>query len=268
METLINQAWELRSDPQKITRDMKEAVIAALDGLDKGALRVVSVVNSIWKTEEWLKKVVLLSFLIFENKIIFSESDIPSYDKMPLKFSGWDKGDFEVSGFRAVPGAIVRYSAYIARKVVLMPCFVNLASYIDEGTLIDSFVTVGSCARIGKNCHISMGVGIGGVLEPLQNNPVIIEDDVFIGAASQILEGVIVEKGSVISNGVNIGASTKIYDRQNDKILFGKVPAYSVVVPGVLPGSDSKTSIGAAVIVKTIDEQTRMKTAINEILRV
>jgi len=262
MQELIEKTWQTRENIKGIKPDLD----IVLNKLDSGELRVSEKINGEWITYEWIKKAILLNFAASDNAM--SETPAKSYDKVALKFENYTENDFKDAGLRVVPGAIVRHSSYIAPKVVLMPSYVNVGAYIDEGTLIDTWATVGSCAQIGKNCHISGGVGIGGVLEPIQANPVIIEDNVFIGARSEIAEGVIVEEGAVLSMGVYIGASTKIYDRQTGETYYGKVPAYSVVVPGTLPGSDGKTQTYAAIIVKRVDAKTRSKTAINELLRV
>ena len=261
------------------TGEVKQAIDLALNYLDKGELRVADPIgNSQWKVNQWLKKAVLLSFKINDMDIISggpqSVNNGPAnwWDKVPSKFSGWGKEEFKTAGFRAVPGCVVRHSAFIAPSVVLMPSFVNIGAYVDTGSMIDTWATVGSCAQIGKNVHISGGAGIGGVLEPLQANPVIIEDDCFIGARSEIAEGVIVKQGSVISMGVYIGASTKIIDRETGEIHFGEIPPYSVIVPGSLPGKSLKNgeigpSLYCAVIVKKVDAKTRSKTSINDLLR-
>ncbi len=259
--------------------EIRDAVNETLNLLDCGKIRVAHPIgNSRWNLNEWVKKAVLLSFKLNEMGIInggpASKDFGPSvwWDKVKSKFSNWNQNDFEEAGFRAVPGSIVRHSAYIAKNVVLMPSFVNLGAYVDEGTMVDTWATVGSCAQIGKNVHISGGAGIGGVLEPLQAGPVIVEDDCFIGARSEVAEGVVVEKGSVLSMGVYIGASTKIIDRANGNVYIGRVPSYSVVVPGTL-SSKSKEGIlhspnlYCAVIVKRVDEKTRSKTSVNELLR-
>jgi 2,3,4,5-tetrahydropyridine-2,6-dicarboxylate N-succinyltransferase len=261
MQELIEKLWESRENLRNYVGEL-EAIFVKLD---KGELRVAEKIGGQWKTNEWIKKAILLYFMTHDNQVI--GTDHKSYDKIPLKFSNYTKEDFDQGGFRIVPSAVVRQSAYIAPKVILMPSFVNVGSYIDSGTLIDTWATVGSCAQIGKNCHISGGVGIGGVLEPIQASPVIIEDNVFIGARSEVAEGVIVEEGAVLSMGVYIGASTRIYNRQTGETFFGKVPAYSVVVPGTIPSSDGKTQTYAAIIVKQVDAKTREKTGINELLR-
>ncbi|RZI47221.1 2,3,4,5-tetrahydropyridine-2,6-dicarboxylate N-succinyltransferase [Rickettsiales endosymbiont of Peranema trichophorum] len=238
-----------------------------LDALDGGEIRVAEKKDGKWHVHQWIKKAILLSFRYSDNKVINPTSDLRFYDKIPLKTMCYNREAFESGGFRMVPGTVVRYSAYIAKNVVLTPSFINVGAYIDEGTMIDTWVTVGSCAQIGKNCHISEGAGIGGVLEPLQGNPVIIEDNVFIGMKSAVTEGVIVEEGAVISAGVFITSSTRIYDRESDQIIYGKIPSCSVVVPGSLPSSDGKTHTSAAIIVKKVDNKTRASTSINEILR-
>ena len=247
--------------------EVKDYIEKTLQLLDSGQIRVSEKINGTWTVNEWIKKAVLLSFRIRPLDLIDGGPENSKWwDKIPSKFSEWTQEDFSNNNFRTVPGSVVRYSAYVAPEVVLMPSFVNLGARIDSGTMIDTWATVGSCAQIGKNCHISGGVGIGGVLEPLQASPVIIEDNCFIGARSEVAEGVIVEEGSVLSMGVYLGASTKIVDRKNDKIYLGKVPAYSVVVPGSIKTKDN-LSLYCAVIVKTVDEQTRSKTSINELLR-
>lgn len=261
----ITEAWEQATAGQTLETESSRAVMAVMDLLDKGLIRVASVDgDGHWKTHVWVKKAVLLSFRIFTNQ--FSSSH-HAYDKVPLKFSKWRHEDFIAANFRIVPGAIVRYSAYIAPKVVVMPSFINVGAYIDEGSMIDSYVTVGSAAQIGKNCHISMQAGIGGVLEPLQAEPTIIENGVFVGAGAQIAEGVRIGQGSVLAMNVNISASTKIYNRSTGEITYGRVPPYSVVVPGSLPDESGKYSTSAAVIVKQVDAGTRAKTQITELLR-
>ena len=271
----IDAAWEARADINLgTTGAQREAVVEALALLDSGKARVAEKVDGAWQVNQWLKKAVLLNFRLNDNKLIEGAPGGSHYwDKVPTKFEGWGESDFRSAGFRAVPGAVVRSPAYIAKNVVLMPSFVNVGAYVDEGTMVDTWVTVGSCAQIGKNVHISGGVGIGGVLEPLQAGPVIIEDNCFIGARSEVVEGVVVGEGSVISMGVFIGASTKIVDRATGEIHIGKVPPYSVVVSGSLPptrnlpGQNWGPSLYCAVIVKTVDAQTRSKTGINELLR-
>ena len=270
----IEQAWEERDSIDVATRGaVREAVDAALAALDSGASRVAEKGPEGWRVNQWLKKAVLLSFRLNPMETIPGAPGAAHWwDKVPSKFSGWDAGDFGKAGFRAVPGAIVRRGAFIGRNAVLMPSFVNIGAYVDEGTMVDTWATVGSCAQIGRNVHISGGTGIGGVLEPLQAGPVIIEDDCFIGARSEVAEGVIVEQGAVLSMGVFIGASTKIVDRLTGEIFIGRVPAYSVVVPGTLPPKPNVDgqpgpALACAVIVKRVDAQTRSKTSINGLLR-
>src|SRR3989338_40786 len=274
MQKIIENAFENRSEINiKTNGEIRDAVNETLNFLDCGKLRICEKKNAFWHVNQWVKKAILLSFRLNDNYLSKHEAvsgdAISFFDKVPLKFANWSENDFRQAGFRALPGAIVRHSAFIAKNVVLLPSFVNLGAYIDEGSMIDTWATVGSCAQIGKNCHISGGAGIGGVLEPLQANPVIIEDDCFIGARSEIAEGVIVEKGSVISMGVFIGASTKIIDRDSGKIFYGRVPAYSVVVSGNIASNkgEKNLSLYAAVIVKKVDEKTRAKTSVNELLR-
>jgi 2,3,4,5-tetrahydropyridine-2,6-dicarboxylate N-succinyltransferase len=271
----IDSAFEKREEVGLATRGpVREAVEEALDLLDRGAARVAEkAAGGSWRVNQWLKKAVLLSFRLNDmNVIAGGPGGAAWWDKVPSKFDGWGDNRFRAAGFRAVPGAVVRRSAYIAPGVVLMPCFVNLGAYVDKGTMIDTWSTVGSCAQIGRNCHISGGVGIGGVLEPLQAEPVIVEDNCFIGARSEVAEGVIVREGAVLAMGVFIGASTKIVERDTGKVYRGEVPAYSVVVPGSLPGAPAvggqpSPSLSCAVIVKRVDEKTRAKTSINELLR-
>ncbi len=260
---IIERAFEQRAGDISFASD---AVVKVIDALDSGKLRVANKINSQWHVEQWIKKAVLLSFKLSKSEV-FEADHFKYYDKIALKFSHWSAEDFSSAGIRAVPGSIVRKSAYIGKNVVLMPSFVNVGAYIDDGTMIDTWSTVGSCAQVGKNCHISGGVGIGGVLEPIGASPVIIEDNCFIGARSEVAEGVIIGEGSVLSMGVFIGASTKIYNRATGEIIYGKVPPYSVVVPGVLPSVDGTHSLYAAIIVKQVDAQTRSKTSINELLR-
>lgn len=279
LEATIDSAWNARDTLSPQTQgEVREAVEAALDGLDSGQLRVAEKRGEDWHVNQWLKKAVLLSFRLSDMAPIAGGPDDPArgpaawFDKVPSKFAGWDEARFRAAGFRAVPNCVVRRSAYIAPDVVLMPSFVNLGAYVDSGSMIDTWATVGSCAQIGRNCHISGGAGIGGVLEPLQAGPVIIEDGCFIGARSEVAEGVIVGAGAVLAMGVFLGASTKIIDRTSGEIHIGKVPPYSVVVPGALPGAalpDGRPgpSLYCAVIVKTVDAQTRSKTSINELLR-
>jgi 2,3,4,5-tetrahydropyridine-2-carboxylate N-succinyltransferase len=274
-KNIVEQAWEERDllTPES-GGEQREAVELALNGLDSGDLRVCVNDAGEWTVNQWLKKAVLLSFRLNDMAAIAGGpgKETPWFDKVPSKFTGWTEEHFIAAGFRAVPGAIVRHSAYIAPGVVLMPCFVNLGAFVAEGTMVDTWATIGSCAQIGKNCHISGGAGIGGVLEPLQANPVIIEDGCFIGARSEVAEGVIVEQGSVLSMGVYLGASTRIIDRHTGEVHYGRVPAYSVVVPGSVAGQpladgSPGPNLYCAVIVKRVDAQTRSKTSINELLR-
>jgi len=271
----IDDAFEKRNDVSPTTKGaVRDAVDTALDLLDKGEARVAEKSSDgKWQVNQWLKKAVLLSFRLNDmGPIAGAAGGANWWDKVPSKFEGWGENRFRAAGFRAVPGSVVRRSAYIAPNVVLMPSFVNLGAYVDSGTMVDTWATVGSCAQIGKNVHISGGAGIGGVLEPLQAGPVIIEDNCFVGARSEVAEGVILREGSVLSMGVFIGASTKIVDRETGEIHMGEVPPYSVVVPGALPGKPMKDgspgpSLYCAVIVKRVDEKTRAKTSINELLR-
>jgi 2,3,4,5-tetrahydropyridine-2,6-dicarboxylate N-succinyltransferase len=269
LQTTIDAAWEARDKLSPASRGAeREAVEAALEGLDSGRLRVAEKVNAEWRVHQWLKKAVLLSFRLNDMSLIEGAAGGASWwDKVDSKFKDWGANRFRDAGFRAVPGAIVRRSAFIGKGVVLMPSFVNVGAHVDEGTMIDTWATVGSCAQIGKNCHISGGAGIGGVLEPLQAGPVIIEDNCFIGARSEVAEGVIVGEGSVLSMGVFLGASTRIINRTNGDVYYGKVPPYSVVVPGSQPGAGGGPALYCAVIVKQVDERTRAKTSINELLR-
>ncbi len=270
LRVVIEKAWEARAEINfKTQGEVREAVNATLLHLDGGKLRVAQQVGSgKWEINEWVKKAILLYFRLHDNRMMGVEGLNIGYDKVPLKIQNWGHEKFLAESFRTVPGAVVRYGSHIAKGVVLMPSFVNIGAFVDEGTMVDTWATIGSCAQIGKNCHISGGTGIGGVLEPLQANPVIIEDNCFIGARSEIAEGVIVETGAVISMGVFIGASTKIVDRATGEIFYGRVPAYSVVVPGNLPGkTPNSPSLYCAVIVKRVDEKTRSKTGINELLR-
>ena len=271
LQEIIDDAWQ-RHDALGLESggEVRAAVDAALDGLDAGRFRVAEKIDGAWRVNQWLKKAVLLAFRLGEAHTIPGGPgpDTSWFDKLPSKFAGWDDARFRDAGFRAVPSCVVRRSAYIAPGVVLMPCFVNVGAHVASGAMIDTWATVGSCAQIGRNCHISGGAGIGGVLEPVQAAPVIIEDDCFIGARSEIAEGVIVETGAVVSMGVYIGASTRIVDRATGEIHTGRVPAYSVVVPGSLPGKKpGDPSLYCAVIVKRVDERTRSKTSINELLR-
>jgi 2,3,4,5-tetrahydropyridine-2-carboxylate N-succinyltransferase len=268
LQDTIDRAFEERMalTPHTASRELKEAVETTLNLLDTGVLRVAEPFAGAWRVHEWLKKAVLLSFRIVPNRTA-AAGDLGFYDRVPLKFSGWNAARFAAAGVRVVPPAAVRRGAYIAPNVVLMPSYVNVGAYVDEGTMVDTWATVGSCAQIGRNVHLSGGVGIGGVLEPLQASPTIIEDDCFIGARSEIVEGVVVEKGAVISMGVFIGQSTRIYDRERDQVLQGRVPAGAVVVAGSLPAANGKYSLNCAVIVKRVDAQTRAKTSLNELLR-
>jgi 2,3,4,5-tetrahydropyridine-2-carboxylate N-succinyltransferase len=269
LEQLINTAFDDAANVTADTHgDMRDAVETTLDLLDSGSCRVAEKSGDDWHVNQWLKKAVLLSFRLNDMVTISNGPGGSSWwDKVPSKFDGWDAAAFSQAGFRAVPNCVVRRSAYIAPGVVLMPSFVNLGAYVDSGTMVDTWATVGSCAQIGKNVHISGGAGIGGVLEPLQAGPVIIEDNCFIGARSEVAEGVIVREGAVLSMGVFISGSTKIVDRATGTIYRGEVPAYSVVVPGTLPGEAGQPSLACAVIVKTVDAQTRSKTSVNELLR-
>jgi 2,3,4,5-tetrahydropyridine-2-carboxylate N-succinyltransferase len=269
LKATIERAWEERDAIGVVTKgEVRQAVDAALVALDSGESRIAEKTGDDWTVHQWLKKAVLLSFRLNPMGAI---SGAPGgahwWDKIPSKFAGWGEKEFSAAAFRAVPGAIVRRGAYIAPGAVLMPSFVNIGAYVGEGTMVDTWATVGSCAQIGSNVHISGGTGIGGVLEPLQAGPVIIEDDCFIGARSEVAEGVIVERGSVLSMGVFLGASTKIVDRATGEVRYGRVPPYSVVVPGALPGKDGAPALACAVIVKQVDERTRSKTSINELLR-
>ncbi|HVI29697.1 2,3,4,5-tetrahydropyridine-2,6-dicarboxylate N-succinyltransferase [Hansschlegelia sp.] len=274
LASVIEAAWERRAEIGPSTKGPeREAVERVLAAMDSGELRVATPENGGWTVHQWVKKAVLLSFRLNDmERIPGGPGKAAWWDKVASKFDGWDEGRFKQAGFRAVPGSIVRRSAYVAPGVVLMPSFVNVGAYVDSGTMVDTWVTIGSCAQIGKDCHISGGVGIGGVLEPLQAGPVIIEDNCFIGARSEVAEGVIVRKGSVLSMGVFLGASTKIVDRVIGEVFVGEVPEYSVVVPGALPGKPLKDgspgpALSCAVIVKRVDEKTRSKTGINELLR-
>jgi len=268
LQSTIEQAWENRErlSPGSAPAKIGKAVAQVLDELDCGRLRVAEKVSGTWHTHQWIKKAVLLSFRLQDNQLVRAGS-LQFYDKVHSKFHRYDRGRFERGGFRVVPPAVARHGAYIAKNVVLMPSFVNVGAYVDEGTMIDTWATVGSCAQIGKNVHLSGGVGIGGVLEPLQASPTIVEDNCFVGARSEIVEGVVVEENAVISMGVFISASTRILDRASGEILYGRVPAGSVVVPGTLPSRDGKYGLYCAVIVKQVDARTRAKTGINELLR-
>jgi len=264
-QTIIEEAWQGRAT-LKPTKGLRAAVEQALAALDAGKLRVAEKSGGEWITHEWLKKAVLLSFRLEDNRVLKGGAT-RYYDKVAGKFASYDAKKFAAGGFRVVPPAMARRGAFIARNVILMPSFVNIGAYVDEGTMVDTWATVGSCAQIGKNVHLSGGVGIGGVLEPLQANPVIIEDNCFIGARSEVVEGVIVEENSVLSMGVYLGQSTRIFDRQTGEVLYGRVPAGSVVVSGTMPSSDGKCALYCAVIVKKVDAKTRAKTSLNELLR-
>ena len=278
LKQVIENCWDEKESINSGNTNLTKTINVVLDQLDRGIIRVCEKHNGEWITHEWIKKAILMSFKVNDNSIFFSgisnsrRGQYTWFDKVNLKTSGWVEDEWTKRSFRSVPGAVVRYSSHIAEDVVLMPCFINLGAYVDSGTMIDTWATVGSCAQIGKNVHISGGAGIGGVLEPLQANPVIIEDNCFIGARSEIAEGVIVETGSVISMGVYIGASTKIIDRETGETFFGKVPPYSVVVPGTISTNKPENfsqdlNLYCAVIVKKVDEKTRSKTSINELLR-
>ncbi|QYF86423.1 2,3,4,5-tetrahydropyridine-2,6-dicarboxylate N-succinyltransferase [Brevundimonas sp. PAMC22021] len=278
LESVIEAAWEARAELSPSTKgETRQAVERALELLDAGEARVASRgADGVWTTHQWLKKAVLLSFRLNDN-VVMRAGDRgagsaapgvgPFFDKVPNKFGDWTASDYQAAGFRSVPGAIVRQGAFVARNVVLMPSFVNIGAYVDEGSMVDAWATVGSCAQIGKNVHLSGGAGIGGVLEPLQANPTIIEDGCFIGARAEVAEGVIVREGAVLAMGVYLSASTKIVDRATGEVFRGEVPAYSVVVPGSLPDPNGGPSLYCAVIVKRVDAQTRAKTGVNELLR-
>jgi len=268
LQPIIDSAWENRASlsPATTDRPLREAVEHVIAELDAGRLRVAEKSAAGWITHQWIKKAVLLSFRLQDNAVM-SGASTQYYDKVPTKFGAYSAADFASGGFRVVPPAVARRGSFIARNVVLMPSYVNIGAYVDEGTMVDTWATVGSCAQIGRNVHLSGGVGIGGVLEPLQANPTIIEDNCFIGARSEIVEGVIVEDNSVISMGVFIGQSTRILNRATGEILYGRIPAGSVVVPGTLPSADGKYGLYCAVIVKQVDARTRAKTSINELLR-
>jgi 2,3,4,5-tetrahydropyridine-2-carboxylate N-succinyltransferase len=271
LQATIDAAWEGRStlSPQAASAEVRDAVATAIAELDAGRLRVAQKEGGVWTTQQWLKKAVLLSFRLAENVPMGAAADAPFrfYDKVPTKFARFDAAAFAAAGVRVVPPAVVRHGAYIARNCVLMPSYVNIGAYVDEGTMVDTWATVGSCAQIGKGVHLSGGVGIGGVLEPLQANPTIIEDNCFIGARSEVVEGVIVEENCVLGMGVFIGQSTKIYDRATGQFGYGRVPAGSVVVAGSLPSGEGNCHLYCAVIVKQVDARTRAKTSINELLR-
>jgi len=268
LQATIEQAWENRANlaPGNADAAVREAVQETLAALDAGTLRVAQKTDGNWVVHQWVKKAVLLSFRL-ENNQVMGQAPMQFYDKVPLKFGHYSAQDFAGAGFRVVPPAVARKGSFIGKNVVLMPSYVNVGAYVDEGTMVDTWATVGSCAQIGKNVHLSGGVGIGGVLEPLQANPTIIEDNCFIGARSEVVEGVIVEENSVLAMGVFISQSTKIYDRSTGEITYGRVPSGSVVVPGSLPSSDGSHSLACAVIVKRVDAQTRAKTSVNDLLR-
>jgi 2,3,4,5-tetrahydropyridine-2-carboxylate N-succinyltransferase len=268
LQSIIDAAYETRAQltPRNTPGKVRSAVESVIELLNDGVLRVAQPEGSEWRVNEWLKKAVLLSFRINDNEPMRAGS-LNFYDKVALKYEGWDAARFAAAGVRVVPPATVRRGAFVAPNVVLMPSYVNVGAYVDCGSMVDTWATVGSCAQIGKNVHLSGGVGIGGVLEPLQAGPTIIEDDCFIGARSEIVEGVVVESGAVISMGVFIGRSTRIYDRERDEILYGRVPAGAVVVPGTLPAANGKYGLACAVIVKRVDAKTRAKTSLNELLR-
>jgi 2,3,4,5-tetrahydropyridine-2-carboxylate N-succinyltransferase len=270
LQSIIEAAWEDRANlsPTAASKEIRDAVAEVLNGLNHGSLRVATRQSvGQWTVNQWIKKAVLLSFRLEDNKVMPAGGFTQFFDKVPSKFADYSEKDFIEGGFRVVPPAIARRGSFIGKNVVLMPSYVNIGAYVDEGTMVDTWATVGSCAQIGKNVHLSGGVGIGGVLEPIQAGPVIIEDNCFIGARSEVVEGVVIEENSVLSMGVYIGQSTKIYDRETGEVHYGRVPAGSVVVPGSLPSADGKYSLYAAVIVKKVDAQTRAKTAINDLLR-
>ena len=268
LESLIDEAFERRSDikPGFVPAELATALADILDGLTKGRFRVAEKIDGAWVTHQWLKKAVLLYFRAHDNRVI-DQGETRYFDKVPQRFTGYTDAQFRQDGIRVVPPAVARTGSYLGKNVIMMPSYVNIGAYVDEGTMVDTWATVGSCAQIGKNVHLSGGVGIGGVLEPLQANPTIIEDGCFIGARSEVVEGVIVEANSVLAMGTFISQSTRIYDRATGEVTYGKVPAGSVVVPGSLPSSDGKYALSCAVIVKRVDAQTRAKTSINELLR-
>jgi 2,3,4,5-tetrahydropyridine-2,6-dicarboxylate N-succinyltransferase len=268
LQLTIDAAWERRTEfsPTSAPADVKNAVIETLNNLDSGSIRVAEKINGEWVTHQWIKKAVLLSFRLNDNDIM-DGGNTQYFDKVDSKFANYTAQDFQKGGYRVVPPAIARKGSFIAKNAVLMPSYVNIGAYVDEGTMVDTWATVGSCAQIGKNVHLSGGVGIGGVLEPVQANPTIIEDNCFIGARSEVVEGVIVGEGSVISMGVYLGQSTKIYNRESGEVSYGKIPPGSVVVSGNLPSAEGKYSLYCAVIVKQVDAKTRAKTSINELLR-
>jgi 2,3,4,5-tetrahydropyridine-2,6-dicarboxylate N-succinyltransferase len=269
LASLVSAAFERRTEftPKNAPADVRNAVEEAIDLLDTGKARVAEKIDGKWQANQWLKQAVLLSFRINDNQVVNEGGFTQFFDKVPLKYAGYDETRFRAEGVRVVPSAVVRKGAYVAPNAVLMPCYVNIGAYVDSGTMVDTWTTVASCAQIGKNVHLSGGVGIGGVLEPLQATPTIIEDNCFIGARSEVAEGVIVEEGSVLSMGVYLGQSTPIYDRERDETIYGRVPAGSVVVAGSRPAANGKYSKYCAIIVKRVDAQTRSKTSINELLR-
>ena len=268
LESLIDEAFERRAEisPGKVPADLSNALEEVVEGLNQGTFRVAEKIDGTWVTHQWLKKAVLLFFRAHDNRVI-DGGETRYFDKVPMRFTGYTDAQFRQAGIRVVPPAVARTGSYLGKNVIMMPSYVNVGAYVDDGTMVDTWVTVGSCAQIGKNVHLSGGVGIGGVLEPLQANPTIIEDGCFIGARSEVVEGVIVEENSVLGMGVFIGQSTKIYDRATGEVTYGRVPSGSVVVPGSLPSADGKYSLNCAVIVKRVDEATRAKTSINELLR-
>lgn len=269
LENIINGAFEDRANisPSSVSKEVKHAIESAIDLLDRGQARVAEKIEGDWVVNQWLKKAVLLSFAIRDNQLS-SNGEARYFDKVPSKFADYDETRFREDGFRIVPPAAVRKGSFIAKNVVVMPSYVNIGAYVDSGTMVDTWATVGSCAQIGKNVHLSGGVGIGGVLEPIQAGPVVIEDNCFIGARSEVVEGVVIEEGSVISMGVYLGQSTKILDRETGEVSYGRIPAGSVVVSGSMPSNDGTHSLYCAVIVKKVDAKTRQKTALNELLRV
>ena len=268
LESRIDEAFERRAEinPGNVPADLSAALSEILDGLNQGRLRVAEKIDGAWVTHQWLKKAVLLYFRTHDNQVI-DGGETRYFDKVPMRFAGYSDEQFRQGGMRIVPPAVARTGSYIGKNVIMMPSYVNIGAYVDEGTMVDTWATVGSCAQVGKNVHLSGGVGLGGVLEPLQANPTIIEDGCFIGARSEVVEGVIVEANSVLAMGTFISQSTKIYDRTTGEVMYGRVPSGSVVVPGSLPSSDGKYSLACAVIVKRVDAQTRAKTSINELLR-
>lgn len=266
LQNIIENAFAKLPELDTEDTELRNAVASVIEQLDDGSIRVAEKINGFWMTHQWIKKAVLLSFRLNNNKVI-EAGYTKFYDKVAMKFTEYTEDDFANSGFRAVPGALARKGSFVGKNAILMPSYINIGAHIGEGTMVDTWATVGSCAQIGKHVHLSGGVGIGGVLEPLQANPTIIEDNCFIGARSEVVEGVIVEEGSVISMGVFIGQSTRIYDRTTGEIYYGRVPAYSVVVSGSLPSADNSHSTYAAIIVKRVDAKTRSKTSINDLLR-